>query len=63
MDFIYCVWAFNKNYEQKIDNRDDEESQDSEFDVSDSDSDDEKPIKQPDKYYTYTFDQLMKLIL
>ena len=47
MDFIYCVWAFNKNYERKIDIvvSDDEESQESTLESNEDDDSDGKPIK------------------
>lgn len=46
MDFIYCVWAFNKNYERKLDIvADDEESQESTLESDEDDDSDDKPIK------------------
>ena len=46
MDFIYCVWAFNKNYEQKLDSvNSEEESQESELESDEDDDSDEKLIK------------------
>ena len=59
MDFLYCVWAFNKNYEQIESYYDDpdHDSEDSEFDPSeDEDNIDQREIKQKSCYHTYTFD-------
>ena len=63
MQFIYCVYAFNKNYERITDNEDGQISDDSAYESSDDENGDPKPLKNTDKYYTYTFDVLFKLIL
>lgn len=63
MEFLYCVWAFNKNYEQKLEYYDVDADSESDFESEVDDDSDDKPIKQPEKYHTYTFDQLFKLIL
>jgi hypothetical protein len=48
MSFLYCVWAFNKNY-CRIKSK-----------LSTIDSDSER---NPDKYQTYTFNYLIKTVL
>lgn len=52
--FLYCVWAFNKNYEYK---EPDEESN------SDTDSGRNENGPEEDNYRTFTYDQLFKWIL
>lgn len=67
MQFIYCVWAFNKNYERVIKEDTEIISDDSDFEKDleeEEDSDEEpEPADRSDKYRTYTFDMLFKLIL
>ena len=63
MQFIYCVWAFNKNYERIVEMGKDQISDDSDYDSSEDESGDPKPFDKTAKYRTYTFDQLFKLIL
>jgi len=64
MQFIYCTWAFNKNYERLMNQRSDEISDDSEFEKDEEDSDgNSKAIDYSAKYRTFTFDMLFKLIL
>jgi hypothetical protein len=55
MDFLYCVWAFNKNFERKIKaiNSLSIDSNDEDDDTADS----------TEKYRTYTFDYLIKTVL
>lgn len=55
MDFLYCVWAFNKNFERRT----------KAINSLSQDSHDEDET-QPDyvgKYKTYTFDYLIKMVL
>lgn len=66
MQFIYCVWAFNKNYERVIKEDSDIISDDSDFEREEEEDDDDEepePVDRSDKYRTYTFDMLFKLIL
>jgi hypothetical protein len=57
MDFIYCVWAYNKNYEFTYD-EEEEQIQNSARDSHDGNPGD--PLK---NYRTFTFDYLIKKIL
>ena len=69
LNFLYCVWAFNKNYEIKAGLDLDD------FDIAESESDEEELLKQTpgqvkerattlEKVYrTYTFDFLIKQVL
>lgn len=66
LQFLYCSWAFQKNYERRLEPDQDVISDDSDLDIEESaeDEDEEgKIIEQSAKYRTYTFDMLFKLIL
>ncbi len=55
MDFLYCVWAFNKNFERRtkaINSL-----------SHDSNDEDDEADNSNDKYKTYTFDYLIKMVL
>ena len=56
MDFLYCVWAFQKNY-TRIDRENIKQVEDS----ADEDEMSENEIRL--KYKTYTFDYLIKMVL
>ena len=63
MQFIYCTYAFNKNYLRVGESDPGEISEDSDYESSEDENGDPKPVIQKDKYETYTFDRLFKLIL
>lgn len=56
MDFLYCVWAFQKNYTriEKVNSKLNEDS---------ADEDEMSGIEIREKYKTYTFDYLIKMVL
>jgi hypothetical protein len=63
VDFLYCVYAYNKNYEKiEIDDDSDEEDDEELLDGnSPVNADDDKGSK--NKYIVFTFDFLFKKIL
>lgn len=65
MQFIYCTWAFNKNYERRLEPDQDLISDDSQEEEDESEDSDGVPkaVDKSGKYRTYTFDMLFKLIL
>ena len=63
MQFIYCTYAFNKNYLRVEESDPAEISEDSDYESSEDENGDPKPVIQKAKYQTYTFDRLFKLIL
>ena len=64
MQFIYCLYAFNKNYERILGNSEDHYmSEDSEDESSTDEDGKSKQLLNIGKYKTFTFDQLFKIIL
>lgn len=63
MKFLYCVYAFNKNYEyigkKEEENNSDDDSDDSKQDSCCSDDED----SESKMYRTFTYDYLIKQIL
>lgn len=63
LHFLYCVWAFNKNYERVLETAADQISDESDYDSSEDEDGNPKPYDKSGKYRTFTFDRLFKLIL
>ena len=61
MKFLYCVYAFNQNYEY-IGERKQEKGSDSDSDDKQSQKSEEE-MDEADKYHTFTYDYLIKQIL
>ena len=62
MQFLYCVWAFNKNYERQLDVERLNQSEDSSEASSQDSQGNIVPFNRA-KYRTYTYDFLFKKIL